>query len=366
MGATEPRDRSRASSRRASGAGTRGVPAPGPPTRPQVRLPEGRPRSRGRRRGRIPFLGPAQPSTFAQRLFVGVEVHLEGDVRRRPDLAPVGAEQPSRGGAELAEHRTCHRLRLQSAFAAASGGSDGNRASSGFPAEAPPRADEHELAEPPGARAGQPRAPAPSSVRSARAGGRRGREGWYPARSARRPPRPFSHPHSTCPRGSPASPASTSGMMRAPPRARAQPRGRRARPAAAAGAAGHPTPTGEPLPRAGSAPPPCASRATRGRPGDDLAVSGAGWLARAGGGRESSHVSCRGRPRLEAGRSCEMTMRWGWLKRPSSLYPIALLLAPRPLPALVHCPGPPALWATPAPAKPPQALLSSACGAGST
>ena len=270
---------------------------------------------------------------------MGVEVHVQGDIGRRPDLAAVGAEQPAAGGAELAEHRTCHRLGLVECVRRRLGRERREQGfAGGVPAEPAPGADEHELAEPPGARAG-PRASAPASrlrLRSARAGGRRGLELCQRARSARRPRRPFSHPAFDMSPRLPSVACERLGMMRArPTTARAQEH-RHGRQAEAASEEGRPTRTGEPLQQAPLRPPHCMQR--RGQPGDDVPVSGAGWLARAGEGHQGAHLSCRGRPRLEAGRSCEMTMRWGWLARPWSV-PDRSCVGPSAVPSIGWLPA---------------------------
>ena len=86
---------------------------------------------------------------------MGVEVHVEGDVGRRPDGAVVRAEQPCRRRAELTEHRACHRQRLpQGVHRRFCPERREQGVAGGVPAQAAPGADEHELAQPPCARAG--------------------------------------------------------------------------------------------------------------------------------------------------------------------------------------------------------------------
>ena len=127
---------------------------------------------------------------------MGVEIDLKGDPRRRPDVAVVRAEQLCRLRAQLAEHGACHRQRLVERLRRRLRGvRREQRLARRVPADAASGADEDELADPPGARAGPGAGDAPCGSRQkrARAGAPRGQAGSLQARSETCPPRSSSH-----------------------------------------------------------------------------------------------------------------------------------------------------------------------------
>ncbi len=137
------------------GVGTRGVRVLARPTRHQARPPKGRRCTRGRQRGRRRDPGPAGHSMQRAAPARGRRGPPLGRLRAPPRSGPVCAEQPSRRGAELAEHQTCHRLRFVESVRRRVGRERGEESlASGVPGHAAPRADKDKLAEPPGARAG--------------------------------------------------------------------------------------------------------------------------------------------------------------------------------------------------------------------
>ena len=145
------------------GAGTRPVRVPGPPTPPRARLRAGRRPSIGPRPAPSPVPSPVRPAGRRAAPVRGHRGPRQGRRRAGPDLARVGTEQASRLRPELFQRQPCHGL----GFVERAGGrlrrkGREQRFARRLPADPAPGADEHQLAQSPGAGPG-PRADTPVS-----------------------------------------------------------------------------------------------------------------------------------------------------------------------------------------------------------
>ena len=113
--------------------------------------------------GGVSSMAGRGPQRRVERLFVGVEVHGQSDGRVDPDLGRVGTKQASSRRSQVFQRQPCHRLDpVERAGGSLRRKRREQRLARRLPADPPPGADQHELAQAAGARA-RPGADAPAS-----------------------------------------------------------------------------------------------------------------------------------------------------------------------------------------------------------